>query len=201
MDSVFALRYDGGVIIAADQANARSILVYQNNLDKIIPLSSHTMMGMSGPNSDLVNFSDFIRANVKLYELMNNGATLTTDAQANFVRGTLATALRKGPYQVNLLLGGFDVADKKAGLYYMDYMASMHPVNFGVQGYASNFCLSIFDRDWKEGLTQEEGVKIVEKCINELQTRFLVAQPNFIIKVVDEKGVRTLSFGEDPADV
>mmetsp|Transcript_28126 Transcript_28126/g.64368 ORF Transcript_28126/g.64368 Transcript_28126/m.64368 type:complete len:160 (-) Transcript_28126:80-559(-) len=159
------------------------------------------MMGMSGPNSDLVNFSDFIRANVKLYELMNNGATLTTDAQANFVRGTLATALRKGPYQVNLLLGGFDVADKKAGLYYMDYMASMHPVNFGVQGYASNFCLSIFDRDWKEGLTQEEGVKIVEKCINELQTRFLVAQPNFIIKVVDEKGVRTLSFGEDPADV
>eukprot|EP00588_Corethron_pennatum_P015699 CAMPEP_0194280332 /NCGR_PEP_ID=MMETSP0169-20130528/16895_1 /TAXON_ID=218684 /ORGANISM="Corethron pennatum, Strain L29A3" /LENGTH=201 /DNA_ID=CAMNT_0039025017 /DNA_START=129 /DNA_END=734 /DNA_ORIENTATION=+ len=200
MDTVFALRYDGGVIIAADQANARSILVYQDNLDKIVPLSSHSMMGVSGPNSDLVNFSDYVKANIALYELSNNGSTLTTEAQANFIRGTLATALRKGPYQVNILLGGYDVQTDKNGLYFMDYMACMHPVNFGVQGHASNFCLSIFDRDWKEGLTEEQGIAIIEKCINELKIRFLIAQTNFIIKTVDKKGVRTVSFGSDPAD-
>ena len=54
--------------------------------------------------------------------------------------------------------------------------------------------------DWKEGLTQDGAVEIVEKCIKELQVRFLLAQPNFIIKVIDKDGVRTLKFGADPAD-
>jgi hypothetical protein len=46
------------VIIAADQSNGRSILTYQTNLDKIARLTSHSMMGVSGPNCDLVNFTE-----------------------------------------------------------------------------------------------------------------------------------------------
>lgn len=46
------------VVLATDQVNARSILMYQQNLDKIAKLSSHSAMGVSGPNCDLVNFSE-----------------------------------------------------------------------------------------------------------------------------------------------
>ena len=130
------------VILAADQNNARSILTYQSNLDKIIPLSSHSAMGVSGPNSDLVYFSEYIAKNIALYQLSNNGLPLSTRAQANFCRNELATALRKGPYQVNILLAGYD-AQNKASLYTMDYLAALAKVHYGVQGYASNFCLSI----------------------------------------------------------
>ena len=82
----------------------------------------------------------------------------------------------------------------------MDYLGSCQKVNYGVQGYASNFCLSIMDRDWVEGLTEEDAVKIVEHCIQEMKMRFLLNQTNFIIKVVDKDGVRTLKYGADPAD-
>jgi hypothetical protein len=86
MDTVLGISYDGGgkirltllevdfvrrcvsltaffdvpslVLIAADQSNSRSILTYQKNLDKIKKLSSHSMMGVSGPNCDLVNFTE-----------------------------------------------------------------------------------------------------------------------------------------------
>ena len=44
-------------------------------------------------------------------------------------------------------LGGYD-ADDGASLYFCDYMASLHKVPFGAHGYCSNFCLSIFDREW-----------------------------------------------------
>ena len=57
MDTVFAVSYDGGVIIAADQSNGRSILTYQKNLDKIAKLTDYSMMGISGANCDLVNFT------------------------------------------------------------------------------------------------------------------------------------------------
>ena len=82
----------------------------------------------------------------------------------------------------------------------MDYFGALSKVNYGCQGYASNFCLSIMDRDWKEGLSQDEAVAIVDKCIKELKVRFLMSQPNFIIKVIDKDGVRTLKFGADPSD-
>jgi len=56
------------------------------------------------------------------------------------------------------------------------------------------------DRDWDENLNEEQAVTLVEKCMKELQMRFLINQSNFIIKVIDKEGVRTLKFGADPAD-
>lgn len=199
-DTVFGIEFDGGVILAADQINARSILTYQSNLDKVVQLSSHSAMGVAGPNSDLVNFSEYISKNFALYQLSNDGIQLSTAAQANFCRNELATALRKGPYQVNILLGGYDKKTSSGSLYWMDYLAALTKLKYGAQGYASNFCLSIMDRDYKEGLTQDEAVQIVEKCIKELQVRFLLNQSNFLIKVIDKDGVRVVKFGADPAD-
>ena len=187
------------MILATDQVNARSILMYQQNLDKIAELSQHSAMGVSGPNCDLVRFSEYVAKNLKLYELANDGQRLSTHAQAHFCRGELAKALRKGPFQVNVILAGHD--DREGGsMYVMDYLGSCAKAKYGAQGYASNFCLSIMDRDWREGLGEDQAVNIVEKCIKELETRFLINQSNFIIKVIDEKGVRTLKFGADPAD-
>lgn len=201
MDTVFGVSYDGGVILATDQVNARSILMYQQNLDKIAELSSHSAMGVSGPNCDLVNFSEYVSKNLKLYELSNDGVKLSTHAQAHFCRGELAKALRKGPFQVNVILGGYDEKTPTGGsLYVMDYLGSCTKAKYGAQGYASNFCLSIMDRSWNEGLNQDQAVEIVEHCIKELEMRFLINQSNFIIKVINKEGVRTLKFGADPAD-
>ena len=195
------LSYNKTVILATDQVNARSILMYQQNLDKIAELSSHSAMGVSGPNCDLVNFSEYISKNLKLYELSNDGQQLSTHAQANFCRGELAKALRKGPFQVNIILGGYDEKTENGGsLYVMDYLGSCTKAKYGAQGYASNFCLSIMDRDWDDNMTEDQAVKVVEHCIQELQMRFLINQSNFIIKVIDKEGVRTLKFGADPAD-
>jgi 20S proteasome subunit beta 4/signal peptidase len=58
MDTVLGITYNGGVIIAADQSNGRSILTYQKNLDKIAKLTDYSMMGVSGPNCDLKNFTE-----------------------------------------------------------------------------------------------------------------------------------------------
>lgn len=94
----------------------------------------------------------------------------------------------------------------------MDYFAAMSRVNYGCHGHASNFLLSIFDREFpsphaKPGakasveddvrlLTEEEGKELCRKCIKELHTRFLVSQPKFIIKIVDKNGVRVLNLDE-----
>lgn len=148
---------------------------------------------------DVLLICRYVSKNINLYELSNDDTKLSTKAQANFARGELAAALRKGPFQVNVLLGGYD-EKAKGSLYHLDYMGTMHKVKYGAQGYAQYFVSSIFDKDCSEAMTEEDAVKIVEKCIREIHTRFLMSQPNFIIKKVDKDGVKTLSFGADPAD-
>lgn len=141
----------------------------------------------------------YVSKSINYYELANDGTKLSTHAQANYARGELATALRKGPYQVNVLLGGYD--EKTGGsLYHIDYMGTMHKVKNGAQGYAQYFVSSIFDKDCTANMTEEDALKVVEKCIREIHTRFLMSQPNFMIKKVDKDGVKVISFGGDPAD-
>lgn len=105
----------------------------------------------------------------------------------------LAKALRRGPYQTNLLLGGYD-ADAGSSLYFMDYLASLAKVDYGAQGYAANFVLSVLDRDWKPNMTESEGLELIRRCMHELKTRFLLSQPVFLVKVVDSNGIRVVEL-------
>jgi 20S proteasome subunit beta 4 len=50
----------------------------------------------------------------------------------------------------------------------------------------------------QEGMTLAEGLDLMRKCIHELQTRFLINQKVFLIKVVDEAGARIVDlFAKD----
>ena len=132
MDSVFGLVGKDFAIVAADASAGRSILVFQHDQDKIMHLDDHQLLVGAGTPADCVNFMEYIAKNLKLYEL-NNDMKLGTRAAAHYIRGELARALRKGPYQTNLLLAGYDAHDGVA-LYQMDYMASFCKTRFGAHG-------------------------------------------------------------------
>eukprot|EP00601_Ochromonadales_sp_CCMP2298_P032895 CAMPEP_0173352856 /NCGR_PEP_ID=MMETSP1144-20121109/16250_1 /TAXON_ID=483371 /ORGANISM="non described non described, Strain CCMP2298" /LENGTH=195 /DNA_ID=CAMNT_0014301117 /DNA_START=88 /DNA_END=670 /DNA_ORIENTATION=- len=150
MDTVFSLVGDGFALVVADASAARSILVFKHDEDKILALDSHKLMVGAGVPADCATFNEYVQKNLKLYEL-NNDIKLSTRGAANYIRGELATAMRKGPYQTNLLLAGFD-PEEGVSLFLMDYMAALSKVNFGAHGYAAAFILSVFDRDWVKGM-------------------------------------------------
>jgi len=75
----------------------------------------------------------------------------------------------------------------------MDYLASMQKVKYGVQGYAGHFLYGLLDKEYREGMDVEEILQLLKLCFAELKVRFLINSPNFIIKIVDPQGVRTIS--------
>mmetsp|Transcript_7535 Transcript_7535/g.11272 ORF Transcript_7535/g.11272 Transcript_7535/m.11272 type:complete len:192 (+) Transcript_7535:49-624(+) len=189
MDSLFAIAGKGFVVLAADSQVARSILLYQSDLDKIKELDEHKLLAMAGPQADCSVFGEYIHKNMTLYEL-NHDLTLNTHATANFIRKELAKALRKGPYQVNSLLGGVD--GDVASLYWIDYLGTLHKVDYGAQGYASNFTLSLLNNKYRPGMSEEEAIELTKKCFKELETRFLISQTKYVIKVVNKEGIKTV---------
>lgn len=189
-ESLFGIAGKDFAIIAADSHSAHSIVRMKDDTDKI-KVIENMLFGVVGPNSDTVNFTELIDKNIKLHNL-KTGTKLSTRAAANFTRNELATALRKGPYQADLLIAGHD--HDGAHLYFMDYLSSMERVNKAAHGYGAYFALSIMDRYYKKDLTFDEACDIIRKCILEMQTRFLMHMEKFIIKVVDKDGVRVITL-------
>ena len=97
----------------------------KSDQDKFCQLSDNLVMAVSGESGDTNQFAEYIQKNIQLYK-MRNGYELSPSAAANFTRRNLADYLRsRTPYQVNLLIAGFDSETGKPELYFMDYLASM----------------------------------------------------------------------------
>ena len=126
---------------------------------------------------------------------MRNSRTLDNEAIANFTRNTLAQSLRRNPYLVFVIQAGYD-AEKGPSLYWMDYFGALASPNATAQGLCSYFLLSLFDRHWKEGMDLEEGLKLVEMCIDQLSKRYVISLKSFIIKIVDKNGIRQIDLAK-----
>ena len=221
-------------MIAADMNAGRSIMVFNQEADRIMEMDSHKLLGVCGDPADCVNEPQFFQKNLNLYALRNAEKQLSTHATANYMRGEKSANLRKGMKQVDMLLCGFDEG-KGPSLYFIDYLASMQKLNVAGHGYGGMFVnrrapppaprraaplratplpatplpaapraatsaltrplarpRSLLDAHWKEGMTEEEGMHLMKLCIAEINTRFMINMPNWVIKVVDKNGVRTL---------
>lgn len=60
-------------------------------------------MAAAGPVGDRNQFSEYVQKNIHLHELRTE-VSLDTKAAATWTRNQLAAALRKRPYQVNILM-------------------------------------------------------------------------------------------------
>ncbi len=92
-----------------------------------------------------------------------NGYRLSTDDTAQFIRSELAEAIRKGPYSVNCLLAGFEGDQPK--LYWLDYFGSVIETSKAAHGYAEFLVSSVMDTLQTAEMTEEEGLKVLEKCL------------------------------------
>lgn len=195
MDSLITFVGDNYVMSAADLTTSQgSIIIMKDDHDKIMNLDSHKLLSASGAIGDVAQFTEYIQKNITLTSL-RTGVAMSTRAVAHYTRKELAESLRKSPYQVNLILGGWD-KEEGGSCYWIDYLGTLHKVNFIADGYAQYFVLSTMDRFWRKGMGLVDGLELMKKCIDEVRGRLVTTKPEFVVKVVDKDGVRRLGVDE-----
>jgi len=163
METSFALTGKDYVIIAADTTAARSIVKMKTDEDKIKTLNPHLLMAYSGDSGrsfflnlcfnshlhsqgDTLQFAEYVERSIRLYGI-RNVYQLRPSAAASWIRREMANSLRSNnPYEVNLLLGGYDVETNRPHLYWIDYLGTLTEVPFASHGYGGYFSLSLLDR-------------------------------------------------------
>ena len=190
MLSIVGLSGNDWVILAADSSVSSSIICMNEEYDRIAQIDSRHILATSGETGDSLQLTEYIQGNVALYRF-RNGVELSSDALSHYIRNVMAKSVRKNPYEVNMLLAGYD---GKPSLYYLDYLGSHQKIPYGAQGYCAYFVLSVFDKHYKEGMTLEEGKQLMTMALNQIKKRFTIAPHGFIVKMVDKDGIKVIKL-------
>lgn len=190
MDCAFAVQGKDYILLATDRAVMTSIIKLQDSDDKTIRLSDTQLMAACGDNHDRKTFCKLVQCNMDLY-YYQNGNRLNTSEAASYTRSLLAEAIRKHPYQCNVLVAGFDYDGPK--LFWIDYLGSMQQVTKGAHGYGAHFLYGIMDNYFKKDFEYSDGEKCIKSCINELKTRFLVNMQKFNVYKITKGGIENVS--------
>jgi len=177
-------------LIATDMNAGRSIMVMNNDADKIMQLDSHKLLGVGGDPADCVQEPEYFKKNVSL-SYYKNGVPLSTHATAHYMRGEKSAKLRKGMAVVDMILAGYDEGVGPS-LYFIDYMASMQKLDKAAHGYCGFFVNSLLDAHWKADMTVDEAMHLMALCFAEMKLRFSISMPKWMIKIVDKDGIRIL---------
>lgn len=201
-DTAIAFRCNDFVLVAAAGLNAFYYIKITEQEDKITELNSHQMVACIGENGPRVNFTEYIKCNLALNQMRQHGRRSSCASTASYMRNELASALRsrEGAYQVNCLLAGYDVPmsgddDMQGGphLYYMDYLGTLQEVPYGCHGYGASFVTALLDRFWRPDLSQQEGLELMQKCMDEVKRRVVISNSFFFVKAVTSKGVEVVT--------
>jgi len=189
-EASFGLAGKDFVILATDCQQVFSVIRMKDDADKITVVENK-LFAVTGNGADATYFMGYMIEDLKLHTLRNDRA-LTTKAAATWTRTNLAQALRKNPFQVDMLVAGVD--EDGPQLFFLDTYASMEKVNRAAHGYGAMFTLGLMDRFWHPELTEEEGIALIKNCIKELELRFLVNLGRYTCKIVDKDGPRVVEL-------
>jgi 20S proteasome subunit beta 4 len=186
MDCAIGLVGENFVMLMTDMTVARSIVAFKHDEDKIRRLDRTKLLATSGDHASRTSFAEFIEKNMALMRLRTD-LEMSNEACAHFIRRHIAKSLRsRGAVQCNSLLGGVD--ENGPALYFLDYLGSLQKLDFAAHGYCSNFTLSILDKQFRNNLSKEEAMAIMVTCVGQLNSRFLINLPKFLVKTVFADG-------------
>ncbi len=183
MECSFGITGKGYTIIASDSNAARSIVKMKSDVDKQKVLSDHLVMTYSGEQetrcSSRVDRTQqqtlqhqvgihrhsrpFFVAALTGSRIRHPPSLLETTSSFDKVSRRLdPQAARRiatfaQPYQVNLLLGGFDLPSSEPALYWIDYLGTLATVPFAAHGYGAFFAMSTLDRYHRPDMSLEKG--------------------------------------------
>ena len=199
---LIGIRFDSFVLLAASGTSGHYYIKFTDTDDKIVELDDRRMIAVGGSNGSRVQFSTFVKANTNLDRIRHHGDSNTTPAVANWMRSTLAGALRSrgGAYEVNTLLAGFDDPAPKdpsnkggSHLYYMDYMGTLQDVPYACHGYGGTFVMALLDRHYRPDMNSQDAVNLLQTCVDEVKNRVMMSNNHFFCKAVSASGTEVVN--------
>ncbi|GMN42630.1 hypothetical protein TIFTF001_011850 [Ficus carica] len=158
--TIVGLVFQDGVILGADTRATEGPIVCDKNCEKIHYMAPNIYCCGAGTAADTEAVTDMVSSQLQLHRYH-------TGRESRVI--TALTLLKKhlfnyqGYVQAALVLGGVDVTGPHLHTIYPH--GSTDTLPFATMGSGSLAAMSVFESKYKEGLTRDEGIKIVAEAI------------------------------------
>ncbi len=184
------------IILAADKRVTAGYMVTSGDIKKVIKINDRFALTMAGTVSEAQLLIKVIRAQLALKENQTNRNTTVKEA-ANMLAGMLYNSIRT-PSMIqgiaHFLLAG---QDSKLLLYDLYPDGSVTKVKtFVSSGSGSVYAIGVLENEFKEGMTQKEGIVLVKKAINSSLKRDTMSGNGYDIAILNKDGFKFVESGK-----
>jgi proteasome beta subunit len=157
-----------GVVMASDRQITAGNLVVGKDYPKTILINDYLAISFTGMVSDAQRVPKLLAAELKLKELKSHSRPTVKEA-ASLLSNISYHGIRQPsmiPQQAGFLLGGFN-QDGHSELYTIEPAGSVVKVSDYDANFGSGmpYVLGLLERQYKKGLTVEEGVELAKEAL------------------------------------
>ncbi|KAK3094679.1 hypothetical protein FSP39_004824 [Pinctada imbricata] len=170
--SVLGLKFDGGIIIAADMLGSYGSLARYRNLSRLMKVNDNTVIGMGGDYADFQFLQSIIEQRVIEEECLNDGFSYTPKSLSSWMTRVMYNRRSNfNPLWNTYLVGGLQ--DGEPYLSYIDKIGIAFEAPTVACGFGSYIALPLL-RDVYEAnpnMSLSEAEKHIDRCMKILYYR------------------------------
>ncbi|MFH1649480.1 MAG: proteasome subunit beta [Candidatus Woesearchaeota archaeon] len=178
------------IILAADKRATAGTFVVNKDIDKVMPINDRMALTVAGTVSDIQLLAKLLKAELKLKEIRSNRKNTVKEA-ANLLAGMVYGNIRQFstiPGISHFLFGGYD---GNCSLYDIYPDGSISDIsNFVSTGSGSMFAYGVLEAQYKENMTEEQGVQLALKAINSALQRDSASGNGIDVISITKDGVK-----------
>jgi 20S proteasome subunit beta 7 len=163
--TVIAVKYDGGVLVAADTLASYGSQARYKDFNRIAKVGTFSLLGASGEMSDFQSMKKLIDELDEEDWLEMDGCMLGPKQYASYIGRVMYNRRSKG----NPLYNQFLVAGKKGDepplLAFVDHQGTYYEDDYIATGFGSYLAMPLLRNDWKPTITKAEAEQLILKCL------------------------------------
>jgi len=182
-----------GIVMAADRQVTAGNLVMSKNTKKVIQINDYIVSSWTGGAADAQRLGKLVSAELKLKELKSRSRP-TVKESANLTASITYSQIRQPsmiPNIVGTLVAGFN-EDGSVELYTVEpaggvYKVEDYDANFGS---GMPYVLGLLERQYKQGMTVEEGVELAKEALKSSTQRDVGSGYGIDIFTITKEGIK-----------
>lgn len=187
--SVVALKYNGGVLVAADTLASYGSLARYEGVSRMakVGIANDTLLAAGGDYSDYQMILKMIEQKSSSDFAMDDGSSLSPSALHHWLTRIMYQRRSKmDPLWNSVVIAGF--RDGKAYLGSADLYGTQYEDNFIATGLGGHMALPLIRKAWREDMTEAEARTLLTDCMRVLFYRDTRASAKIMIGSVSAEG-------------
>uniref|UniRef100_H3A4V7 Proteasome subunit beta n=1 Tax=Latimeria chalumnae TaxID=7897 RepID=H3A4V7_LATCH len=189
--SVLGVKFDGGILLAADMLGSYGSLARFRNISRVMKVNDCTVLGASGDYADYQYLKQVIEQMVIDEELLGDGHNYSPKAIYSWLTRVMYNRRSKmNPLWNTVVIGG--VYNGESFLGYVDKLGVAYEAPTIATGFGAYLAQPLMREvlEKKATLSKDEAYELLERCMKVLYYRDARSYNRYEIAIVTESGVQ-----------